>query len=107
LTIGSSRLIDRNLVKRQENLGGQNLRAQIYGQGTILDPRRRSTFNKGGGGSGIERAGFDGLDWGTRIYGQDWIPDPLCLSTFNKGGGGGPEWVTLCGSPETPKGSVP
>jgi hypothetical protein len=39
-------------VKRRENLGSQNLRAQIYDQGSIPDPLRRSTFNKGGGGGG-------------------------------------------------------
>jgi hypothetical protein len=42
-----------------------------------------------GGGSRIERAGFNSLDQGAQFYRQDWIPDPLCLSTFNKGGGGG------------------
>jgi hypothetical protein len=37
-----------HLVKWQADLGGQNLRAQIYGQGWILEPPRHSTF-KGGG----------------------------------------------------------
>jgi hypothetical protein len=75
-------------IKRQENLGGQNLRAQIYGQGWIPDPLHRSIFNKGGGGgSKIVRASFNGLDRGTHFYGLDWILDTFGLSTFNKGVG--------------------
>jgi hypothetical protein len=86
-------------AKERADLSGQDLRAQIYGQGSIPDPLHRSTFNKGGGGSGIERASLNGLDLGARIYGQGWIPDPLCLSTFNRGGGGVWNWRLKAGPP--------
>jgi hypothetical protein len=33
-------------------LGGKDLRAQIYGKGSILEPPRHSTFKEGGGGGG-------------------------------------------------------
>jgi hypothetical protein len=43
-----------HLVKRQEDLGGQNLRAQIYGQGWIPEPPCHSTFKVGGGGPELD-----------------------------------------------------
>jgi hypothetical protein len=46
-------------------------------------------LTKGGGGSGIERASLNDLDWEPRSMDKIGFLDPLCLSTFNKGGGGG------------------
>jgi hypothetical protein len=37
-------------TKEQADLGGQDLRAQICGRGSIPDPLCHSTFIKGGGG---------------------------------------------------------
>jgi hypothetical protein len=37
-------------AKEWEDLGGQDLRAQIYGQGSIPEPPHHSTFKARGGG---------------------------------------------------------
>jgi hypothetical protein len=79
------------VVNRQAALGGEDPRAQIYGQDPIPEPPRLSTFKRrGGGGGGPESSTHlsDGYDQSAQINDAQEIPDPHCLSTFNKGGGG-------------------
>jgi hypothetical protein len=76
-------------VKRRANLGGQILRAQIYGQGSILEPPFHSTF-KGGGGPEL-----------SVHVSMAWIGEPGSMVKVGFqtpfaylpliGGGGGPE----------------
>jgi hypothetical protein len=77
-------------LKGGMDLGGQDLRAQIYGQEQILEPPHLSTFKRRGGGGGPElRAHLsDDHDQSTRINGAHRILEPPHLSTFKWRGGG-------------------
>jgi hypothetical protein len=77
-------------AKEQADLSGQDLRAQIYGQGSILDPLRRSTFNKGGGGPELSMHLSTAWIWepGSTVKVGFWTPFAY-LPLIGGGGGSG------------------
>jgi hypothetical protein len=74
------------VVKRQANLDGRDLRAQINGAHWILEPPAFLPLS-GGGGSGIEGAPLDGYDQSAQINGAHRIPDPPAFLPLRRGGG--------------------
>jgi hypothetical protein len=82
-------------LKGGMDLGGQDLRAQIYGQERIPEAPRHSTFKRRGGGGGPESSAqlLKGQDLGPKSAAEASFRTPLAFLPLigGGGGGGGPE----------------